>query len=183
MLGYIWLIPNWIWHAYVHIVYICTYIRCIVVGKRGAHTLQSEGHSQFSIRKLFCGFFRSTHPLYYTIYGLRVHGTVLSVSLVHCLFQGKNLCAAGEHELHTGWIMNKRTTCRRTGTLRIRHEVRGAANGNTWKGLTGRGGGWAAPPCNVMWSIALSCLANIVISFGFASHCLWGTRRLSDARY
>lgn len=164
---------------FVHIAYICTYIRCIVVGKRGAQTLQS----QFGIRKLFCGFFLSTHPLYCTIYGLRVHGTVLSVSLVHCLFQGKNLCAAGEHELHTGWIMNKRTTCRRTGTLRIRHEVRGAANGNTWKGLTGRGGGWAAPPCNVMWSIALSCLANIVISFGFASHCLWGTRRMSDARY
>lgn len=117
---------------------------------------------------------------------MRVHGTVLSVSLVHCLFQGKNLCAAGEHELHTGWIMNKRTTCRRTGTLRIRHEVLGAANGNTWKGLTGRGLG--CPPPFAMSCGALRSAAWQILWFHlgsphivFEARGVWATRDTRQA--
>lgn len=138
--------PNWIWHTYVctHSIHLHIHTMYSCRQKRSADPAKPIWHTQI----ILC-FFLSTHPLYCTIYGLRVHGTVLSVSLVHCLFQGKNLCAAGEHELHTGWIMNKRTTCRRTGTLRIRHEVRGAANGNTWKGLTGRGLGCPPLQCHV----------------------------------
>lgn len=95
-------------------------------------------HAQINLW-FFASYCLSTHPLYTSM-------RVLSMSLVHCLFQGeKNLCAAGEHELHTGWIMNKRTACRRTGTLRIRHEVPAATHGSAWKGVTG------------VWLLPLQC--------------------------
>lgn len=84
------------------------------------------------------------------------------MSHVHCVFRlrgsgggevgvtGENSCAAGEHDLHTGWIMNRRT-CRCKRILRIRHEVPVAGERRRATGRVGTAVGvWLVP---LQWQV------------------------------
>lgn len=120
------------------------------------HTLrtETETYSQFSIRKTLRGFFKILCPDSPLIY-ICVSDSTKCVTCALSIpvgAAGGSLCAAGEHDLHTGWIMNKRATCRRTGTLRIRHELP-AVSGNTWEGMKGARGSRQAG----VWLVPLQC--------------------------